>query len=107
MPYLRMESQLRSALSAFHTAEPMRPGMPRAALRGQLPSNVRAEASELALTRLEPPGPREWAERLGVSLQRYRDLVAYLEREGELIRAPGDLWFSKQAVDGLRERVTV
>jgi selenocysteine-specific elongation factor len=144
----RMESQLETALGAFHAAEPMRPGMPRAALRGQLPSNVRREASELVLTRLEqagrivseedlvrsadhrprldaeaqsavtkiiaeakeaelePPGPREWAERLGVSLERYRDLVAYLEREGELIRAPGDLWFAKEAVEALCERVT-
>jgi selenocysteine-specific elongation factor len=54
---------------------------------------------------LDPPSPRDWAERLGVSAERFRDLVAHLEREGELVRAPGDLWFARAAVDELRERV--
>jgi selenocysteine-specific elongation factor len=143
----RMEEQLEAALDAFHAADPIRPGMTRAALRGQLPSNVRPEASELALTRLEadgkivfadelvhrhdftptldpeaevavkrireeaaaaglePANPREWASELGVSLERFRDLVAYLERESVLVRAPGDLWFDRAAVDELCERV--
>jgi selenocysteine-specific elongation factor len=143
----RMEESLASVLERFHADEPMRPGMPRASLRGQLPQNVPSEASELVLSRLEaakrivsagdlvrasahrttldagakaavaqilseakqsglePPSPREWSERLGVSLDRFRDLVAHLEREGELVRAPGDLWFSREAVDALREKV--
>ena len=121
--------------------------MPSRALRGQLPENVRAEAADLAVARLEkagqieisgdvtrrsgfaptldaeteanvarireeakaagldPPAPRDWAGRLGVSLDRFRDLVAHLEREGALIRAPGDLWFDRAAIDGLREKV--
>jgi selenocysteine-specific elongation factor len=143
----RMQSQLVEALAAFHLAEPMRPGMPRASLRGCLPSNVASEVSELALTRLEaaneidregdvvrladhrptldpeaeaatrrivaeadeaglePPNPREWADRLGVSLDRFRDLVAHLQRENQLVRAPGDLWFARPAIDELCERV--
>lgn len=144
---MRMEASLEQTLANFHAAEPMRPGMQRAALRGQLPQNVPAEASELALARLEqagrivsegdlvratshratldaeaqgsvariidearrtglePPNPREWAEQLGVPAERFRDLVAHLEREGELVRAPGDLWFAREAVDALCEKV--
>jgi selenocysteine-specific elongation factor len=143
----RMQDGLEETLASFHAAEPMRPGMPRAALRGSLPPNVASDGSELALSRLEqagrivtegdlvrasshratldaaaeqtvekiladaqssglePPNPREWAERLGVSAERFRDLVAHLEREGRLLRAPGDLWFAKEAVDELCEKV--
>lgn len=54
---------------------------------------------------LEPPAPRDWAGQLGVSLERFRDLVAHLEREGRLVRAPGDLWFDASTVDALRVRV--
>ena len=32
-------------------------------------------------------------------------MFAYLEREGALVRAAGDLWFDSKAVDALRERV--
>ena len=143
----RMQASLRDALAAFHAAEPLRPGMPRAALRGQLPGNVRPEAADLAMARLEaageialagdlvrltahrprldaaaeaavariraearsaglePPNPRDWAEALGIGLERFRDLVAHLERQGELLRAPGDLWFDRAAIDALRARV--
>jgi len=143
----RMEARLMEVLDAFHAAEPMRPGMPRAALRGQLPDNVPAEVSGLALERLdaakrlqsegdvvrscdhrptldaeaaaavaritheaseaglEPPGPRDWAESLGIGLDRFRDLVAHLEREQVLVRAPGDLWFDRAAIDSLVARV--
>ena len=34
-----------------------------------------------------------------------RELLAHLERDGSLARAPGDLWFDRAAVDALRERV--
>ncbi|MFP6640376.1 MAG: selenocysteine-specific translation elongation factor, partial [Myxococcota bacterium] len=54
----------------------------------------------------EPPSPRDWAKTLGLSLERFRDLVAHLEREGQLVRAPGDLWFAREAIDDLRGRVT-
>ncbi len=65
-------------------------------------ARIRKEAADNAL---EPPSPREWAERLGVAPDRFRDLLAYLEREGALVRAPGNLWFDKAAVDALEERV--
>ncbi|MCA9509942.1 MAG: SelB C-terminal domain-containing protein, partial [Myxococcales bacterium] len=32
-------------------------------------------------------------------------LAAHLEREGALVRAPGDLWFARAAVDALVARV--
>jgi len=54
---------------------------------------------------LEPPGSREWAELLGVSGEKFRDLVAHLERQENLIRAPGDLWFDRKSVEHLREKV--
>ena len=54
---------------------------------------------------LEPPNAREWAQSLNLSTERFRDLVAHLERENKLVRAPGDLWFSSNAVEELRRRV--
>ena len=54
---------------------------------------------------LEATGTREWIESLGVSMERFRDLVAHLERQGDLIRAPGDLWFDREAVEQLRDQV--
>ena len=144
---LRMREQLLEGLEAFHAAEPLRPGMSRGALRGQLPDNVPNEVGERVLAQLEETGdievdgdlvhraghaptldaesqsatlriveearsagldplsPRDWAEHLGVSGDHFRNLVAHLERSGELVRAPGDLWFAKQAVEELRERV--
>jgi selenocysteine-specific elongation factor len=54
---------------------------------------------------LEPPGAREWADRLGISMERFRDLAAHLERQNELVRAPGELWYHAGAVSALRERV--
>ncbi|MGH0035915.1 MAG: selenocysteine-specific translation elongation factor [Myxococcota bacterium] len=143
----RLEGGLRSALEAFHRREPLRPGMPRGALRGRLPENVPGEAADLALDRLaaagelvleadgarlagfepvvdpetrallermtlesaraglEPPPEREWAERLGLELSRFRDLAAHLERQGAWVRAPGDLWYDAPSVSELRDRV--
>jgi selenocysteine-specific elongation factor len=63
---------------------------------------IEEEAADCAL---DPPAPREWAERLGVAPDRFRDLLAHLERAGSLVRAPGDLWFDKAAVDSLEQRV--
>ncbi|MCZ6464744.1 MAG: selenocysteine-specific translation elongation factor [Proteobacteria bacterium] len=143
----QLEDRMLAALAEYHEKEPLRPGMPRGALRGRLPENVRAETAERALARLEerdavrvegdlvrlrehaprldpeaqaaveriaaearaaglePPAPREWAKRLGLDTDRFRDLVAHLEREEQLVRAPGDLWFDSRAVDDLRDRV--
>ncbi len=142
-----IERRMLDALDAYHAAEPLRPGMPRAALRGRLPENVRRETAEtaaerlaergavsvagdlvrrsdhrprleagdLALTRrlldeahaagLEAPSLREWAARLGVETPRLRDLLAHLERDGRLVRAPGDLWFDRDAIDALRAKI--
>ncbi len=52
-----------------------------------------------------PPTLDEWAAQLGRSAQQLRPLLAHLEREGVLVRAPGGLWFDRRAVDALRERV--
>jgi selenocysteine-specific elongation factor len=63
---------------------------------------ILAQAREAGL---DPPSPRDWAVRLGVSVDRLRDLLAHLERSGDLVRAPGDLWFDRRAVEALRGRV--
>jgi len=144
---LRLEEVLLASLAAFHAQEPMRPGMPRATMRGRLPPNVPREAAELAIARLEarksivseqdlvrlaehrpvldpessaaaerildrarqcglePPSLKDWAEHIGVSIDHLQDLLAHLQRQGDLIRAPGDLWFAREAIDGLREQV--
>jgi len=67
-----------------------------------LVERIEAEAREAGL---EPAAPRDWSERLGIDITLFRDLVAYLERESVLIRAPGDLWFDRAAVDALIEQV--
>jgi len=54
---------------------------------------------------LETPSPRDHGAALGIGADEYRDLVAHLEREGELVRAPGDLWFDTAAIDALRARL--
>ncbi len=63
---------------------------------------LRAEARRAGL---DPPSLRDWGARLALSAERVRELVAHLEREGALVRAPGDLFFDRAAVDRLRERV--
>ncbi len=65
-------------------------------------AHIRAEA----MTReFEPPTFREWLDMFRIEERALRDLLAYLERDGSLTRAPSDLWFDAVAVDGLRERV--
>ena len=54
---------------------------------------------------LEPANFREWSESLGVTGDRFRDLVAHLERQKQLVRAPGDLWFDPEVVDSVRSAV--
>jgi len=68
-----------------------------------LVDRILAEAENFAL---EPPSEREWSESLGVSREHLLNLLAFLKREGRLVRAPGDLWFSTGAIAALRERIT-
>ena len=62
---------------------------------------IRSEARSAGL---EPPSPRDWAPALGIELAHLSDLLAHLEREGTLVRAPGDLWFDGEAVLALQHR---
>jgi selenocysteine-specific elongation factor len=48
-----LERRLLAALGEAHAREPLRPGVPRGALRAALPENVSRAACELALARLE------------------------------------------------------
>ncbi len=142
-----LERRLIQALEAYHRAEPIRPGMPRGALRGRLPENVKRDVAEAIIDRLaetgvvvvagdqvrrtdhrprldpedriatqrlldeataaglEPPSLRDWAQRIAVDATHLRDLLAHLERDGRLVRAPGNLWFDRHAIDALREKV--
>ena len=54
---------------------------------------------------LETANVRDWSATLGVTTERFRDLVAHLEREKQLIRAPGDLWFVPAVVDSVKQAV--
>lgn len=74
-------------------------------LDAETQSLVERIAAEAKAAGLEPASPREWAQTLGLAPARFGDLVAHLERERVLIRAPGDLWFDRAAVDVLSERV--
>ena len=60
---------------------------------------------EAAAAGLEPLGLRERAERHGVSMDRLRNLLAHLERQGRLVRARDDLWFDRPTIDSLRKRI--
>ncbi|UCE86999.1 MAG: SelB C-terminal domain-containing protein [Deltaproteobacteria bacterium] len=142
-----LEARTLHALEQYHAREPLRPGMPRGALRGAFPENVAAGAVDLVIDRLagrgrleaerdvvrraehrpalapaeqrlaerilasarraalEPPSVREWSEQLGAPAERLGDLLAHLAREGSLVRAPGDLFFDRAAIDALRERI--
>jgi len=65
-------------------------------------AHVRAECMAAGL---EPPTLAALLAELGCDEALLRDLLAHLERDGSLVRAPGDLWFDRVAVDELRERV--
>jgi selenocysteine-specific elongation factor len=49
-------ARLARALDAYHAAQPLQPGMPAGALRGQLPANVPPDAAEAALAALVAAG---------------------------------------------------
>jgi selenocysteine-specific elongation factor len=59
----------------------------------------------LKATGLEAPSLRDLAAAVGSPPQALRDLLAHLERQGRLVRAPGDLWFEASAVEALRQRM--
>ncbi len=65
-------------------------------------ATIREQAAEAAL---EPPSIKDWAERLDLDVETFRDLMAYLERGGEVVRAPGDLFFASEAIEALKSRV--
>ncbi|MGE4608739.1 MAG: selenocysteine-specific translation elongation factor [Myxococcota bacterium] len=52
----RLERRLLATLAAYHTAEPIRPGMPTGALRGSLPDNVSRDTAERVVGRLRERG---------------------------------------------------
>jgi selenocysteine-specific elongation factor len=55
----RLMKDLLSSLEAFHRAEPLQPGMPRAALTGTLPNNTHPEAGGALLATLVERGDIE------------------------------------------------
>jgi len=62
-------------------------------------------AALLAKAGLEAPSLRDLARAVDSSPGALGDLLAHLEREGRLVRAPGELWFDAGAVEALRERL--
>jgi len=146
-PFADIKRRILDGLTSLHSAEPLRPGASRGALRGRLPENLGDGALDSALAELEAEGKirlqgdlvrldshrptlgkgderlvaqmaaaakaagleapslKEWASRLGISVDRVRELAAHLMREGRIVRAPGDLFFDRAAIDALRERV--
>ncbi|MCG8591026.1 MAG: selenocysteine-specific translation elongation factor, partial [Proteobacteria bacterium] len=74
-------------------------------LNAETEALVERIAGEAAAAGLDPPSLRDWAESLGIDDNHLRDLLAHLERQQRLVRAPGDLWFDTHAVAALRERV--
>jgi selenocysteine-specific elongation factor len=76
---------------------------PKLAAREEaLAQRLRASARAAGLA---PRTLREWETELATPEPLLRELLAHLERAGELVRAPGELWFDASAVAALRERV--
>ncbi|MCP3986587.1 MAG: selenocysteine-specific translation elongation factor [bacterium] len=67
-----------------------------------LAARLRADATTAAL---EPPTLAEWSTELDIQQDELRRVLAHLERDASLTRAPGELWFDRVAVDELREKV--
>jgi selenocysteine-specific elongation factor len=77
----------------------------RAALSGEERELADRLLGEARKAGLEPPTLKEWSERLGRSTGWMRKLLTHLERNDALVRAPGDLWFDRRAVEELRDRL--
>jgi selenocysteine-specific elongation factor len=54
---------------------------------------------------LAPRTLREWESELAAPEPMLREVLAHLEREGALVRAPGELWFDASTVAALRARL--
>ena len=67
-----------------------------------LAERLERDAAEAAL---EPPTLRDWAARIGEEEAALRRLLTHLVQRGTLVHAPGDFFFDRATVDGLRERV--
>ena len=77
--------------------------VPRLSQRQEaLAARLRADAM---IAGLEPPILSEWCSGLEVHEDELRPILAHLERDASLTRAPGELWFDRLAVDELREKV--
>jgi len=68
------------------------------ALAAQLRESARAAG-------LAPRTLREWESELACGAAELHELLAHLEREGALVRAPGELWFDAEAVAALRAKL--
>jgi selenocysteine-specific elongation factor len=79
-------------------------GAPAEAARSDLINRV---ASALDSAALAPPSPREMASGLGVEAPKVAGPLEYLLRRGEAVRVGPDLFFSRRAIDDLRERLRV
>ena len=77
----------------------------RAALSGAQQQLATQLCAELAVAALEPPSLRDLTAKTGAEPQRLVDLLTHLEREGRVVRAPGELWFDASAVESLRARI--
>lgn len=85
------ETVARSGFAASLDAE-------QEALAGKLRTRL-AEAG------LDPPAMRSLAEEIGAEEALLRQLAHYLERSGELVAAPDELFFDRASVQNLIERV--
>jgi selenocysteine-specific elongation factor len=96
---LEERGQLESSEDLVHAAD----FAPRLTQRQEaLAANLRADAM---IAGLEPKTLRDQAAELECSDEELRDILAHLERDGSLVRAPGDLWFDRIVVDELRQKV--
>ena len=77
--------------------------VPRLSQREEaIAARLRADAM---VAGLEPPTLAEWSAELELPENELRPVLGHLVRDGSLVRAPGELWFDKGAVDELREKV--
>jgi selenocysteine-specific elongation factor len=98
---LRLAARGALVIEADHARRPThRPAL----AAGDAPLGARI-CAQIAAAGLEPPSLRDLAAAMAVDPARLRDLLGHLEREGRLVRAPGELWFDAGAVEALRARI--
>ena len=76
---------------------------PRLSAREELLASQLCESARAA--GLEPRTLREWEAELAADAATLREVLAHLEREGALVRAPGDLWFDARTVAEVRAKL--